>query len=179
MRIQSVVLAGLVTTIVAAAGLFLASGGFGWTSSRNSTSVKTSNNCCPSLRSITRVLSPTKAFYVNVEPPPQGRLSAKVYFHELGPFQGLLLCERCVFILQTASWISHGLLNWLVSIGARLKAKEEFHRGVLSWTYHVLHKTTALTTNVHFPRCVIHNFYVRGAIIASASHIRAPAMLLL
>jgi hypothetical protein len=43
MRIQGVVLAGLVTTVVAAAGLFLASGEFEWTS-RNTTSVKTSNN---------------------------------------------------------------------------------------------------------------------------------------
>ena len=73
MWIQGVVLTGLVTTIVAAAGLFLASGGFEWTSARNATIVKTSNNCSPSLRSITRVLSPTKAFYVNVEhlPPPK------------------------------------------------------------------------------------------------------------
>jgi len=43
MRIQGVVLAGLVTTIVAAAGLFLASGGFEWTSSKNTASAKTPN----------------------------------------------------------------------------------------------------------------------------------------
>jgi hypothetical protein len=39
MRIQNVVLVGLATTIVAAAGLFLAIGGLEWTSSRNATSV--------------------------------------------------------------------------------------------------------------------------------------------
>jgi len=153
MRIQSVVLAGLVTTIVAAAGLFLAIGGLEWTSSKNATSVKTSNNCCSNLMSITRVLSTTKACYMIVEPPPPTLIIGEGLLHDLGSVQGLLLLARCVLLLQTPSWISHDWFLWLI-IAVRLKAKEECNRGVMSWTYHVLHTTTALTTNAHFPRCI-------------------------